>query len=337
MFIYEMVHGSSLSSHSLRYFYTGVSEPGQGLPQFITVGYVDDQPIDRYDSITRRAVPQVPWMEKVGKEDPQYWERNTQAAQSWEFASRRNLGTLRERFNQQNSTGFHTWQHMGGCVVGPDGQLSEAHFQYAYDGEDFITLDRETRTWTARTPQAEETKRRWEKERAIAEAYKSNLEKECVEWLQRYLGYGSETLLRTERPKARVARKKDYDGRETLFCQLYGFYPKEIEVAWMKDGEDQKPDTFTGGVVPNSDGTYHTWLSIEVDPKEKDRYRCRVEHDSLLEPLDLAWEEPASNLGLIVGIVVGVFLAILLGIVVALYMTRQHNWPLVGYRAAQGE
>lgn len=101
--------------------------------------------------------------------------------------------------------------------------------------------------------------------------------------------------LSTEQPIPRVTYKKGYDGRETLFCQLYGFYPKDIEVTWMKDEVDQKPETFTGGVVPNSDGTYHTWLSIDVDPKEKDRYRCRVGHDSLPETLDLAWEEPGLS------------------------------------------
>ncbi|KAL8213488.1 UNVERIFIED_CONTAM: hypothetical protein K2H54_066016 [Gekko kuhli] len=298
--------GSS-SSHSLRYFYMGVSEPGQGLPQFSIVGYVDDQPFTKYDSVRRRDVPLVPWMEEVGKEDPQYWEEQTQLSQGSESAFRVNLGTLRERFSQQNSRGLHTLQVMYGCEVGPDGRFSGGYMQYAYDGEDFLALDRETLTWTARVPQAWVTKRRWETEFHHAMFYKSYLEETCVEWLQRYLGYGSETLLRAVRPTKRVAQMKGYDGQETLFCQLYGFYPKEIEVAWMKDGEDQMPETLRGGVVPNSDGTYHTWLSIDVNPKEKGRYRCRVGHDSLPEPLELAWEEPASNPGLVPGILEGFF------------------------------
>ncbi|KAL8213478.1 UNVERIFIED_CONTAM: hypothetical protein K2H54_065979, partial [Gekko kuhli] len=230
--------------------------------------------------------------------------------------------------------GFHALQFMYGCEVGLDGQLSRGDMQYAYDGEDFLAFDRETLTWTASPPQAEETKRRWDPNIPYNQRTKDYLEEECVEWLRRYLGYSNDTLQRTEAPMPRVARKKGHDGQETLFCQLYGFYPKEIEVAWMKDGEDQRTETWTGGVVPNSDGTYHTWLSIEVDPKEKGHYRCRVGHDSLLEPLDLAWEEPASNLLLIVGVVVGVVLAaILLGIGVALYMRRQRNWPVGGYKA----
>ncbi|KAL8213633.1 UNVERIFIED_CONTAM: hypothetical protein K2H54_067553, partial [Gekko kuhli] len=327
----------SSSSHSLRYFSIGVSEPGQGLPRFISVGYVDDQPFTKYDNITKRAVPQVPWIEKAGKDDPDYWERNTHNLRSSESVFRASLEILRGRYNQSHGE-FHILQGMCGCEVGPDGRFSGGNIQEAYDGEDFLALDRETATWTARVPQAEETKRRWENELHNAQGYKDYLEETCVEWLRRYLGYGSETLLRTERPAARVARKKGYDGRETLFCQLYGFYPKEIEITWMKDGEDRTAETLTGGVVPNSDGTYHTWLSIEVDPKEKDHYRCRVGHDSLLEPLELAWEEPASasDLRLLVGIVVGVLNVILLGAAGVAYFTKRRGRPVSGYKATPG-
>uniref|UniRef100_A0A674J786 MHC class I-like antigen recognition-like domain-containing protein n=1 Tax=Terrapene triunguis TaxID=2587831 RepID=A0A674J786_9SAUR len=50
--------------HSLRYFYTAVSEPGPGLPQFIPVGYVDSQPIYHYDSETRRAESRAEWAKR---------------------------------------------------------------------------------------------------------------------------------------------------------------------------------------------------------------------------------------------------------------------------------
>ncbi|KAG8148245.1 putative MHC class I antigen protein [Naja naja] len=56
------------------------------------------------------------------------------------------------------------------------------------------------------------------------------------------------------------------------------------------------------GFWPQADGTYHSWLSIRIDPKERG-YRCHVEHGGLQEPLDLALEEPTnskSNLGLII-------------------------------------
>nr|XP_056723198.1 BOLA class I histocompatibility antigen, alpha chain BL3-7-like [Euleptes europaea] len=322
-----LMGSSGSTSHSFRNFYTGLSESSLGLPQFMTVGYVDDQPIARYDSHTHKKEPIAPWMSKV---DSKYWEEESMILQGNEELFRTDLATMRNRFNQ-SSGGFHNLQLMYGCEVGPDRQPTGGKLQFAYDGEDFIAFDMQTLTWTAPVPQALQTKRNWDADARNTIYWKSYLEEECVEWLRRYLDYGKETLLRTEAPTAKVARKAGYDGRESLICRAHGFYPREIEVTWMKDGEDRKPDTFTGGVFPNSDGTYHTWLSIEVDPRERDRYRCRVEHDGLLEPLDLAYEDPTSNLGHSLGILGGLVLAVnLLGIGVLFYRKKRQK---KGYKA----
>uniref|UniRef100_A0A670HP21 MHC class I-like antigen recognition-like domain-containing protein n=1 Tax=Podarcis muralis TaxID=64176 RepID=A0A670HP21_PODMU len=91
---------ASSTSHSLRYFETAVSEPGQGLPQFISVGYVDDQQYVQYDSDTKEALPLVPWIRKVEKEDPQYWHTETQIYHGAELVFRGNLQNLLNRYNQ---------------------------------------------------------------------------------------------------------------------------------------------------------------------------------------------------------------------------------------------
>uniref|UniRef100_A0A670HMM4 MHC class I-like antigen recognition-like domain-containing protein n=1 Tax=Podarcis muralis TaxID=64176 RepID=A0A670HMM4_PODMU len=95
-----LVFISCSTSHSLRYFYTAVSEPGRGLPQFISVGYVDDQQFVQYDSDSKEMLPRIPWMRKVEKEDPQYWHTQTQKAQGHELWYRRNLQNLWNRYNQ---------------------------------------------------------------------------------------------------------------------------------------------------------------------------------------------------------------------------------------------
>uniref|UniRef100_A0A8C3KRL8 Ig-like domain-containing protein n=1 Tax=Calidris pygmaea TaxID=425635 RepID=A0A8C3KRL8_9CHAR len=96
-----------------------------------------------------------------------------------------------------------------------------------------------------------------------------------------------------ERPTVRVSGKEG-DGFLTLHCRAYGFYPRPISVSWLKDGEVRDQETERGGTVPNSDGTYYTWVSIEANPGEKDKYRCRVEHASLPEAEVYAWGEPGG-------------------------------------------
>lgn len=40
----------------------GVSDPGRGTPEFISVGCVDSSPIITYDSVSRVKEPRAPWM-----------------------------------------------------------------------------------------------------------------------------------------------------------------------------------------------------------------------------------------------------------------------------------
>ncbi|XP_063147284.1 H-2 class I histocompatibility antigen, Q9 alpha chain-like isoform X3 [Candoia aspera] len=318
------------SSHSLKYFYTAMSDPSQGLPHFVSPGYVDGQVFVYYDSSSRRERPRVSWVEQAGKEDPQYWDRETQIFRGAEDVFRADLETVRRRYNQ--SEGLHTWQLMYGCELRGDG--SKAGFlQYGYDGRTFLTFDKETLTWVATDPQAQVTKRKWDAIPGLNERKKDYLEEICIEGLEKYLSYGRETLLRTETPVVTVSsRTEAEEGMETHVCRVHGFYPKEIDASWRRDGEVWLQDTLRGSVAPNADGTFHYWLSIRIDPKERGRYRCHVEHDGLQEPVDVAVKVPESNLGLI--IIIGCVVAALLlvsaiALILVFLKTRQD-----GYKAA---
>ncbi|XP_053158721.1 class I histocompatibility antigen, F10 alpha chain-like [Hemicordylus capensis] len=310
------------SSYSLRAFYTLVSEPMQDTPQFIGVAYLDDQLLGHYDSNKRRCLPDAPWAKKL--ETSRFLQWCSDRAQESEVVFRRDLRTLQEHFNQ--TTGLHTWQRMHGCELSEDGR-KRGYFQYAYDGRDFISLDTETLIWTAANATAHEIKKKWDAESFITEHRKRFMEDICFDVLTKLLEYGGkEALLRRETPKVKVKRKTSSQGLEILICQAHGFYPKEIDATWRKDGEVWEQETFRGGVIPNSDGTYHTWLSIDIDPKDRDQYRCHVEHDSLPEPLHLAWEEPASGLvWTSVGVISAVLVAVLLMAGIAFYLKRQQE------------
>ncbi|XP_063152162.1 class I histocompatibility antigen, F10 alpha chain-like [Candoia aspera] len=307
------------SSHSLRIFYALVLSSSQEEPQYIVVGYVDDQLVARFDPRTRRMLPQVTWLHKVGGEDPHFWDLTSQRVRTTERRFKSDLAILHSSYNV--STGFHTWQRMIGCELSQDGH-KRVYYQYAYDGEDFISLDRETLTWTAANVHAQVTKRRWEAESYITQSW--NLEKECIELLQKFMEFGKDSLWRKDPPVVKVTRRIHSNGLETLVCRAHGFYPKEMDITWRKDGEVWEQDTFRGGVLPNSDGTYHAWLSIEVNPKERERYRCYVDHAGLPEPLIVAWEEPAfvSSVGIVAG-VVAVVAAILVAAGASVYVRKR--------------
>ncbi|XP_039188193.1 major histocompatibility complex class I-related gene protein-like isoform X2 [Crotalus tigris] len=287
----SLVPGSRCGSfrHSLCYSYLKVSEPSQGLPHFLSMVHLDDQPIARFGNHTRKMEPLVPWMEM----------EETKIFVAPEWVLRADLEML-SNFNHQ-TRGRNRSQR--------------GFLHYGYDGSDFISFDKETLRWVAAQPQAEKVKEKWEENPGCSQRNKFFLEKTCIEWLQRKLSYKNEALQRTEPPVGKVTRKVVDDSLEVLICQAFGFYPKEIQATWTRDGEACVYETLPRNVAPNSDGTYYVWLSIEIDPKKRDHFRCHLEHQGLQEPLILAWKEETDiyvvAFPLIILILMTVFLILL--------------------------
>uniref|UniRef100_A0A8B9IKX5 Ig-like domain-containing protein n=1 Tax=Anser cygnoides TaxID=8845 RepID=A0A8B9IKX5_ANSCY len=293
--------GAASELHSLRYFFYAVSDPGPGLPQFVIVGYVDGEVFARYDSETQRMEPRVDWM--AANVDQQYWDRDTQSSRSNEQIYRVNLDTLRERYNQ--SRGSHTWQNMYGCDLLEDADTG-----------------------------AQVTKRKWEEEGTYPEQTKHYLENTCIEWLRKYVSYGKAMLERRERPEVRVSWM-EADRILTLSCRAHGFYPRPISISWLKDGVVQEQETQRGSTVPNSDGTYHAWATIDVLPGDKDKYQCRVEHASLSQPGLFSWEPQSNLIPIVAGVAVAVVAVIAALAGFAVWKSKQGKKEK-GYNVAPG-
>ncbi|RXM99370.1 Myelin-oligodendrocyte glycoprotein [Acipenser ruthenus] len=75
----------------------------------------------------------------------------------------------------------------------------------------------------------------------------------------------------------------------TLRCVVTGFYPQDISVDWLQDGEIISTNVTTTGLLPNHDMTYQVQNAIEIEDKLNHRYSCRVQHSSLPEILFLPW------------------------------------------------
>ncbi|XP_066842851.1 class I histocompatibility antigen, F10 alpha chain-like isoform X1 [Anser cygnoides] len=321
--------GAARGPHSLHYFYTAVSDPGPGLPQFVIVGYVDGEAFVRYDSETQRMEPRVDWM--AANEGQQYWDRQSEIAQNDEQNYRVDLDTLRERYIQ--SRGSHTLQYMCGCDLLEDGSI-RGFEQHGYDGKDFLAFDKDTLTYTAADAGAQITKRKWEEEGIVAGRRKHYLENTCIEGLKKYVSYGKAMLERRGRPEVRVSGM-EADRILTLSCRAHGFYPRPISISWLKDGVVQEQETQRGSTVPNSDGTYHAWATIEVLPGDRDKYQCRVEHASLPQPGLFSWEPQSNLIPIVAGVAVAVVAVIAALAGFAVWKSKQGKKEK-GYNVALG-
>ncbi|XP_020835821.1 class I histocompatibility antigen, Gogo-B*0201 alpha chain-like [Phascolarctos cinereus] len=285
--------------HSLRYFDAAMASHELAEPRFLAVGYVDDQQFVRFDShsASPREEPRAPWMEQM---DPGYWERNTRVNRENAQSYRVGLQNLRGYFNQSEG-GVHTYQSICGCEVSPDLTFKRGFYQFAYDGQDYIALDTETSTWIALVPQAVNTKLKWEVDSSLVEREKAYLKEKCVQWLKKYLEIGQKTLKRADPPNARVTRHTAPYGEVTLRCRAQDFYPSDISLTWLRDGEEQLQDTEFIETRPAGDGTFQKWAGVDVTSGQEEKYTCRVQHEGLPEPLTLKWEPESSSTWLIVG------------------------------------
>ncbi|XP_016092312.1 H-2 class I histocompatibility antigen, Q9 alpha chain-like isoform X2 [Sinocyclocheilus grahami] len=305
-------HLAYAGTHSLRYFYTAVSGDID-FPEFTAVGLVDEGQFVYFDSNTMKAVPKTEWIRQ--NEGADYWDRETQTFTGTHPTFKVDIQTIKGRFNQ--SAGVHTWQHMYGCELHDDG-TKRGYAQFGYDGEDFVSFDKSTLTWTAANPQAVITKHKWEATEAQANIYKEYLENTCIEWIKKYVRYGKDTLERKVSPQVSLLQKSSLSP---VSCHATGFYPSGVTVTWQKNGQDHIEDVDLGQLIPNEDGTFQVTSTITVTPDElkNNKFSCVVEHQgetisSILTEDKIKTNYASVPIGIILGAVAGVLLLIVSGV-----------------------
>ncbi|XP_048058828.1 H-2 class I histocompatibility antigen, Q9 alpha chain [Megalobrama amblycephala] len=319
------VHLAYAGMHSLKYFFTGVSGDID-FPEYTAVGLVDEGQFYYFDSNIKQAVPKTEWIRQNEGED--YWVRETQNMVGYHQSFKNNIQILKERFNQ--SAGVHTWQLMYGCELNDDG-TTQGYHQYGYDGADFVSLDKNTLTWTAANPQAVITKHKWEATTYAAKE-KGYLENTCIEWLKKYLDYGKDTLERKVSPQVSLLQK---DPSSPVTCHATGFYPSGVKISWQKNGQDHDEDVDLGELLSNEDGTFQRTSTINVEPDEwkNNRFSCVVEHQD--KTIRKTEDDIITNfgdsvpIGIIVGVVAAVILLVVIGVVGYLVYQRKKGFKPV--------
>ncbi|XP_037673630.1 H-2 class I histocompatibility antigen, Q10 alpha chain-like isoform X1 [Choloepus didactylus] len=318
-------------THSLHYHYLTLSEPGSNLPDFLAVGYVDDQPFIRYDSRLGKAKPQALWVAPI---EAQYWEMETQKQRGWEKVQQVEIWTMMRYHNR--SSGLHSTQRMFGCEIQEDGSTS-IFWQFGFDGQDHLSLDLETLSWVSAEPAAILTKRRWEMEPCYAEYDKAYLESLCLISLHRYLQLGGHNLTQQEPPKVQVTKHLAQDGCAMLKCWALGFYPKDITLSWWLGGEELTLETEQVETRPSGDGTYQTWAVMHVcKGVAETQYTCHVQHPSLNSTLIVAWEPPSCCGPKAVIIITSLFIALLVAGIV-FWKTWLQAKKKTSYKQAPGD
>nr|QQG63305.1 MHC class I antigen [Melanogrammus aeglefinus] len=315
-------HDVSSVIHSVQVFSTASSGLST-FPEFVMVQMVDEVQVEYYDSNTQRIITKQDWVDQANRDKvPDYLEKATENRKGEQQVFKRNIGTLKQRFNQTG--GAHIVQRMFGCELDDEDDTTDGYEQHGYDGEDFLSLDLKTLTWVAPVHQALTTKLRWDHDTARKQYLKNFYTKECVDWLKKYLSYGKSTLQRTERPRVSLLQRSP---SSPVVCHATGFFPNRVVVFWRRDGQELQEQVDHGEVLPNHDGTFQVSVDLNltaVPQEDWGKYECVVQLKGiedisiLLDPAHIRTNGGDKSLILafiltgvavvVVGAVVGVFL-----------------------------
>uniref|UniRef100_A0A3B1IQ46 Ig-like domain-containing protein n=1 Tax=Astyanax mexicanus TaxID=7994 RepID=A0A3B1IQ46_ASTMX len=298
--------------HSLQYITTGIT-PGFNFPEYTVVGMVDGEQFVYYDSNIKEMIPKTDWIKKIDADDPGYWARQNTSQEGAEEIFKANLNILMRRFNQN--------KRLSGCELDDDYGTKKGYFQFGYDGEDFLSLDLNTLTWTAPITQAVITKHKWEKAGEMPHRM-HYLENDCLDYLKKYVDYGRSTLERKVRPEVSLFQK---GSPSEVVCHATGFFPKTVMISWQKNGEELNEDVELRETLTNQDGTFQKRSILTLSPEElkNNQYTCVVQHSSLEKEIVINFE-PAGGMGfVIIGAVVAVLLLVLVAVGVGVVVWKK--------------
>uniref|UniRef100_A0A8C3FD91 Ig-like domain-containing protein n=1 Tax=Chrysemys picta bellii TaxID=8478 RepID=A0A8C3FD91_CHRPI len=88
-------------------------------------------------------------------------------------------------------------------------------------------------------------------------------------------------------PRISIPQRSGTKFTTTSFpCHVWGFYPRDIAVMWLRDGR-VRPESTYSPLQRNPDGTFNLTLTYTFTPRFRDRgsfLPCRVSHAALVQP-----------------------------------------------------
>uniref|UniRef100_A0A3B1JSF5 Ig-like domain-containing protein n=1 Tax=Astyanax mexicanus TaxID=7994 RepID=A0A3B1JSF5_ASTMX len=166
-------------------------------------------------------------------------------------------------------------QLMYGCLWDGKTGESDGFDVYGYDGENFLSLDVNSRKFTALTPQAKSIVQEWNRNTTRLEVLQLYYKLEC--FVLFYAFQGTQDVLFTLLQYYPAA----------VMCHVRGLSSSSVRMSWQRNKKDFN-DGFVviGDTLPSGDGTFqktiYLYVGVErVEDLMRNQYKCVLEFVSL--------------------------------------------------------
>ncbi|XP_072331282.1 class I histocompatibility antigen, F10 alpha chain-like isoform X2 [Scyliorhinus torazame] len=261
----------------------------EDFPEVTTAAMVNGVQTGYSNSNIRRCIPRQQFMAEYF--DEEFWDQITALVNAHSNTAKENLNAAMKMINE--TSGIHILQWIRSVEVTEDGSVRRS-MRFGFDGKDYISLEPDRMRWVAYNHIAVKTKEKWDSDQSWNSYWETYLQEVYVQHLNRYLEAGKDYFRQKVQPEVFISRSEPNSQYKplTLSCLVTGFYPVDIEVTWLTNGEVMS-ETLSSGVRPNHDGSHQIQKEIEINAGDEDQYSCQIQHSSLAEPKLHQWDSPS--------------------------------------------
>ncbi|KAI5939183.1 HLA class II histocompatibility antigen, DRB1 beta chain [Manis javanica] len=163
-----------------------------------------------------------------------------------------------------------------------------------YNQEEFVRFDSDVGQFRAVTELGRPDAEYWNGQEDVMEQKRAVVDTVCRHNYQVEAGF---TWQRRVEPMVTVypAKTQPLLHHNLLVCSVNGFYPGNIEVRWLRNGQEEEAGVVSTGLMHNGDWTFQTLVMLETVPRSGEVYTCRVEHPSRPSPLTVEWRAQSES------------------------------------------
>ncbi|XP_005866350.1 PREDICTED: HLA class II histocompatibility antigen, DRB1-4 beta chain isoform X1 [Myotis brandtii] len=166
--------------------------------------------------------------------------------------------------------------------------------RYIYNGQEYVRFDSDVGEYRTVTELGRPFAEYWNSLEGELERARAAVDMLCR------CNYGvSKGFLVQRRTEPTVtvypAKTQRLQHHNLLVCSVNGFYPGNIEVRWLRNGQEEEAGVVSTGLIRNGDWTFQTLVMLETAPRSGEVYTCQVQHPSRTSPVTVEWRAQSGS------------------------------------------